>query len=639
MSRNVLTGTGIGVALLLFFAVNVFSNVVFKTARIDLTEEKLYTLSQGSRSILERLEEPIHLRLYYSKKLGTGLPVISTYAQRVQELLEEYVQAAKGKLTLDVIDPEPFSEAEDRAVGYGLQGVPLENSNNLFYFGLAATSSTDDQEIIPFFQLEREEFLEYDITRLVYQLTHPKQKIVGLLTALPMDGRSAMPFMPGGEGQPWMIMDQIRQVLTVRTLQSNLTKIPDDIDVLMLVHPKELNDTAQYAIDQFILGGGRAVIFVDPHAEADSGGANPMNPMMGSGPKHSDLRRLFEAWGIELVSGKVVGDLPIAKKVNFRQQNRMAVAEYPVWIDLTPDHMNQEDIVTSKLPTLTMASPGAIKKKENSSVELIPLLQTDLQAMLIDAARLQFLPDVEGLLNSYVPAHEQYTLAARITGTVKTAFPDGKPADSGDKKADDGGDSIDSGSPHLMESKEPINVIVVADTDLLQDRFWVQIQSFLGQRLGIPTAANHSFVINALDNLTGSNDLISVRNRGSFSRPFTLVREIQLEAEQQFRQKEQALQERLRATERKIQELQSQKKDQTTLILSQAQQEEIDRFRKELLATRKELRGVQHELQKHIEGLEVMVKFFNIGFIPLVITVGGAIISLHRIRWRGVRVA
>ncbi|NKB82411.1 MAG: hypothetical protein GKS05_11090 [Nitrospirales bacterium] len=638
MNKKMLTSSGIVLALTLFFSVNVLSNMVLKSARLDLTEHSLFTLSDGTRNILRTLDEPITLRLYLSKKLATSLPGINSYATRVEELLEEFEQAAGGNLTLFVIDPEPFSEEEDRAVGYGLQGVPVTNGNTLFYFGLAGSSSTDKEETIPFFQPDREEFLEYDLAKLVYQLAHPKQKTVGLISSLPLDGGPTNPLMPGGGGgQPVMIMDQIRQLFEVQTLQTDITDIPESVDVLMIVHPKHFSDPTLYAIDQFVLKGGRALVFVDPHAESDRGTPNPMNPMAAmQAPKNSDLSKLFTAWGVELTSGKVVGDLPLARKVNFRNQSRMQVIDYPVWIDLPPSHLNQEDIVTGQLPNLTMATAGILQKTKESTTELIPLIESDTAAMQIDVARLQFLTDANSLLRSYHPEDERFTMAARLTGSVKTAFPNGQPSS---KKDDDPNALVSKDenlntNTHVTESHEPINVIVVADTDLLQDRFWVQVQSFLGQRIGFPTAGNGSFVTNALDNLTGSNDLISVRNRGSFSRPFTHVRAIQQEAEQRFRQKEQRLQERVKTTERKLQELQQKDPEGGALILTQEQQEEIALFRENLLQTRKELRAVQHELQKDIESLEGIIKFMNIGLVPLIITGSGLAFSAYRIRRR-----
>ncbi|MYC27820.1 MAG: ABC transporter [Nitrospira sp. SB0662_bin_26] len=636
MNTRLLTGGGLAIAVVLFFTVNVLSHVVFRSARIDLTEQRLYTLSEGSRNILQGLDEPVTLRFYLSKKLAVELAGIRGYTSRVLELLQEYEQAAGGHLILHVIDPEPFSEEEDRAVGYGLRGVPIDQGNAQFYFGLVGSNATDDRELIPFFQQSREEFLEYDLTKLVYRLANAKQKVVGLLSTLPLDGGPQMPFPPtAGGGPPWMIMDSIREVMEVKVLDKAVTDIPEDVDVLMVVHPKRLGDPTLYAIDQFVLRGGRTAVFVDPHAEADRVLPNPRNPMGMQGPRNSDLGPVFDAWGIELVDGKVVGDLPLAKRVNFQKQDRTMVADYPVWIDLTPRQFNAEDVVTAKLPNLTMASAGILRKKEGSAVEWTPLVETDDQAMQIESARLQFMPDVEGILRDYRPGDETLVLAARLTGKVKTAFPDGRPpVEATDEPKEPEAAGVGKETEHLTESAEPINVIVVADTDMLQDRFWVQSQNFLGQRIGIPTAANNDFVTNALDNLTGSHDLISVRNRGSFSRPFTLVRAIQQEAEARFRQKEQALQQRLKDTERKIQDLQKRKEDQTTIILSAEQQAALEGFRQELVATRKALRNVQHELQKNIDSLENVVKFLNIGLMPLVIAVGGVVLGAWNMRRR-----
>ena len=637
MNKTLLTGTGLVIAAVLFGAANMMSNAALSGARFDLTEHKLYTLSEGTKNIMRGLDEPITLRLYLSKKLATGLPGIKSYATRVEEMLEEFEQVSDGGIVLQVIDPEPFSEEEDRAVAYGLQGIPLEGGTKQFYFGMAGTSSTDEQEIIPFFQPEREEFLEYDLAKLVYTLANPKKQVLGLMSGLPMEGGPPMPMMqqPGG-GTPWLILDHIRQLVEVKTIEKNASDIPEDVSVLMVVHPKNLSDKTLYAIDQFVLRGGRALVFVDPHSEADRGVATPNNPFGGTGPKNSDLGKLFDAWGIELVKGKVVGDLPLAKKVQIQQQARLRVVDYPVWIGLEQAHMNADDIVTAQIPNINLASAGILKKKEGSETELISLLESDEAAMQIEASRLAFMPDVASMLNNYKPGGEKLILGARIRGNVKTAFPDGKPQTGKDESKPETNETTSESilKEHLTESNEPINVIVIADTDLLQDRFWVQVQNFFGQRIGIPNAGNGSFVTNAIDNLGGSNDLISVRSRSGFSRPFTLVKAIQQDAEQQFRQKEQALQNRLKATEKKIQDMQSQKQEGNALILSPEQQQEIAKFRQELVQVRKELRGVQHELVKNIDGLEGWVKFLNIGLVPLLIGIAGVWISGKKMRRR-----
>ena len=637
MNKKVLTGSGLIMAAVLFGVFNMVSNAAFSSARFDLTEHDLYTLSEGTKNVLKSLSEPITLRFYLSKALATGLPGIKSYATRVQEMLEEYAQVAGDQLYLEVIDPEPFSEEEDRAVAFGLQGIPLDGGSTQFYFGLAGTSSTDELEVISFFQPEREEFLEYDLTKMIHTLANPKKKVLGLLSTLPIDGSGGMPFMTQqGGGQPWLILSHIEQMFEVKKIETTATTIPEEISVLMIVHPKSLSEATLYAIDQYVLRGGHAMIFVDPLAESDSGGGNPMNPM-GGGPRNSDMPTLFGAWGLELVKGQVLGDLPLAKKVQVQLQNRLQVVDYPVWIDFRQDHFSDKDIVTAQVPSITVASAGIIRKKGETGTTVEPLIQSDEAAMQIEASRLSVMPDVSGLLNSYRPEGEKFTVAARVTGTVKTAFPEGKPQAEANasENPDMSSEAETQTKDHLTESKDSINVIVVADTDILQDRFWVQVQNFFGQRIGIPNSGNGTFVTNALDNLTGSNDLISVRSRAGYSRPFTLLRLLQQEAEQRFRQKEQVLQEQLKATERKIQELQSQKPEGNAMILSVEQQEAMGQFRKELLQVRKELRGVQHELGKNIESVERWVKFINIGLVPLLIGIVGVWISSSGIRKKG----
>jgi ABC-type uncharacterized transport system involved in gliding motility auxiliary subunit len=637
MNKRLLTGTGIALAAVLFGAFNMMSSAALRSARFDLTDHKLYTLSDGTNNVLSNLAEPITLRFYLSKKLATGLPGIKGYATRVQEMLEEYAQVAGNQLVLQVMDPEPFSEEEDRAVAYGLQGIPLDNGSTQFYFGLAGTSSTDELEVIPFFQPEREEFLEYDVTKMIHTLANPKKKVLGLMSSLPIDGAGAMPIMQQrGGSQPWLIVTHIEQMFEIKKIESTASTIPEEVSVLMVVHPKTLGDPTLYAIDQFVLHGGHAMIFVDPLAESDSGGGNPMNPMGGGGPRNSDLPRLFEAWGLEMVKGKVLGDLPLAKKVQMQQQARMQVVDYPVWVDFRQEHFSQDDIVTAQVPAITMASAGILQKKGDVGTELTPLIQSDEAAMKIDASLLSFMPDLGAILRSYKPEGEKMMVAARVTGKVKTAFPDGQPkepAKDGEAKAAPPIESDENPSrPHVSESKDPINVIVVADTDILQDKFWAQVQNFFGQRIGIPTSGNGTFVTNALDNLTGSNDLISVRSRAGYSRPFTLLRALQQDAEQQFRQKEQALQERLKATEGKLQELQSQKSEGNTMIMSAEQQKAMATFRQDLVQVRKELRSVQHELGKNIESVESWVKFINIGLVPILIGMVAVWMSSSRLR-------
>jgi len=430
----------------------------------------------------------------------------------VRELLEEYQRAAGNNIKLQIVDPEPFSEAEDQAEGYGLQGVPVDSSNTMFYFGLAATSSTDDEESIPFFTPNRAEFLEYDLTKLIYQLANPKQKVVGLMSSLPIQGNTKASLFPTQNAvEPWMIVDHLKQLFEVQNVETDVEVIPDDVDILMIVHPKDFSDSTLYAIDQFVLKGGRVIVFADPYSEAYVPPTDPKNPFAAmQAPRNSDLSKLFDAWGLEIASDKVVGNLRTAQKVQVKKANRATVITYPVWMDLDGEqYFNTEDIITGKLGNIVLATPGAIVEKGDVETEIIPLIVSGEKSMQIETSKLGFFAEPENLVREFKP-EGKFTLAARITGKVKTAFPDGKPKDNESDESEIS-DQPESDSQHLTESVESINLIVVADTDLLEDKFWVQVQNIFGQRVALPHAANATLVSNALDNLSGSNDLISVR--------------------------------------------------------------------------------------------------------------------------------
>jgi ABC-type uncharacterized transport system involved in gliding motility auxiliary subunit len=629
MNIKMLTTSSVIVAIILLLAINIFSNAALTSARMDLTENNLFTLSSGTKNILKNLEEPVNVRLFLSQKLATRLPGISSYATRVKELLQEYSRTAGGNFNLTVIDPEPFSETEDQAVGYGLRGAPID-SETTFYFGLVATGPTDEEATIPFFSPEREEFIEYDITKIIQQVANPKKKVVGLISTISIDGSPA-PHIPGMGMMPrptetWTVVAQMRQFFEVRSLDVDVDKIPDGIDVLMLVHPKGLSDATLYAIDQYVLNGGRLLAFVDPHAETDQLSSQESG-MPGTSFGSSNLNKLFKPWGISTAENKVVGDIQLAQKVAFNLGQRSAAVDYPIWMKIPKEQMNASDIITSELGTVNVASPGKISVTQTENVTVIPLFSTTDKSTEVDKARLGFMADPQDLLRNYRPSGEQMVMAARVTGKVNSAFPDGAPKteDAANK------DAPLKFTEHLKESKSDINVIIVADTDILEDRFWVRIQDMFGSRIAVPIAANGSFVINALDNLMGSNDLISVRNRGHFSRPFTKVDEIRQEAELHFREKEQQLMNRLRETERKLADLQRGKDEDKALILSNEQKVELERFRDERVRIRKELRQVRHQLQQNIDRLEGWTKFINIGLIPILIGIAGGLYAVLKL--------
>jgi len=641
MSTKALSMAGLLVAVALLFAVNIFSSSVFTAARVDLTENRLFTLSEGTRSIVAGLKEPITIRLYLSERQTRDLPAINSYATRIKGLLDEYERASNGMIEVHIIDPEPFSEEEDRAVGYGLSGVPLDGGEEKLYMGLVGTNSVDDEDIIPFLSTSRESFIEYDITRMVYNLSSPDLPVIGLLSSLPINGMGPQAALRGATAPAWAVMEQVEKLFEVKTVETDAAQIPHDVDVLLLVHPKALSDSTLYAIDQFVLGGGRALVFVDPHSESERAPPQAM-PMMPAS-RSSELTKLLSAWGVESEPGKVVGDLQLAVKVRMQRQQQVLTIDYPVWLNTLPELFDPNDTVTAELGNVTFATPGYIQPLENATTTFRPLIATTENATLFDAKRLlDPNADPEQLLRDYVPAGHAMVLAARIEGPVKTAFADGPPPvkTEGGVAAEVSGGNKDENAEkesreHLTESKEDINVIVVADTDVLADRFWVQVQEFLGNRIAIPSAANGAFMVNALDNLVGSSDLISVRNRGSFIRPFQRVNAIRREAEIEFRQKEQELIQRLDETEQRLVELERSKQGaDTSLILSPEQQQELVRFRQEKVAIRKDLRDVRRNLRRDIDSLDTRLKFINIALIPILIGIGGLAAGLWRIHRR-----
>jgi ABC-type uncharacterized transport system involved in gliding motility auxiliary subunit len=642
---GVVSLTGLVLAVVLFVSVNLLADAVFTGIRIDLTQERLHTLSPGTHKVLARIDEPVTLRFYFSERLGREIPTYVLYASRVRDMLQEFAASAGGRLRLEFFNPEPFSDLEDRAVAYGLQGVPIDQTGEQVYFGLAGTNSTDDVEVIGFFQAERDRFLEYDLAKMVYNLADPKRPVVGLSSTLPINGdfRAAMAGMRD-LGAPWMVMRQLQQLFEVRHLGQVPKKIDDDIDVLMLVHPTALSDESLYAIDQFLLKGGRALIFLDPYSEAQA--ARP--PMQAPIPNTSDLQRLFEAWGVELVEGKLVGDLRFAQRVNAGTATRVKPSRYLAWLSIDGSSISRDDPVTGEIELLNLASAGMLRRKDDSPVTLTPLVSSSTQAMAIEATAVEGRPDIRGLLRDFKPAGDSYVIAARLSGIVKTAFPDGPPKEQqadedreGDKDpvaaAAGAGEVAGPAPDQLMQSTTPLSVIVVADTDLLEDRAWVQVQEFFGQPVAFPLANNGDFVVNAIDNLAGSSELIGLRSRGTVTRPFVRVEHMQREAELRLRGTEQELLDKLQATEKKLAELQTTQEGGGAVILSDEQRQAILDFRQEQLAIRRQLRTVQHDLRRDIEGLENLLAFVNIGLVPILVgcvAVGLGLWRLNRRRHR-----
>lgn len=617
-NKRLYSALGLVVVAVLLIAVNALTGAAIKTGRIDLTSAKFYTLSEGTKNILSNLDDTVTLRFFFSEKLAVNSPGVVNYARRVRDLLDEYVAYSNGHLTLLTADPEPFSDEEDQAVQNRLQGVPIDAAGSLLYFGLVGTGGTDEKEIIPFFQPDREQSLEYDITRLIYTLSQPQKKSVGIISTLPLEGTATQSAMQLRSNNEWSLLSVLRQSFSLRFLGIDVDEVPQDIEVLMVVHPKNLSDKTLFAIDQFALRGGRILMFLDAVSEEDTDARDPTNP--AGTLRASNPVKLLDQWGIELLDGAVATDIQAATRVTVAGGLQPQSIDYVAWLTLKANNFNQADFIASGLDQINMATSGVLKKKIDGTTSITPIIETSDRAMSVEASFFQSTPNPAELLKGYKHGNEKLMLAARVNGKIKTAFPHGAPV------------KLESGTPALTESKDVANVIVVADADMLADRFWVEIRNFFGQRVIMPRANNASFVVNALDHLSGSNDLIGLRSRGEFSRPFEKVKKIQRDAEKRFLDKEKELREKLSVTERKISELQGQKQAGNAVIVSNEQRQEMEKYRTEQVRTRKELRSVQHELRKNIESLGAQLKFVNIGLMPLLVVLFAAGIALLRHR-------
>jgi ABC-type uncharacterized transport system involved in gliding motility auxiliary subunit len=620
--RSVLATLSIALAIVFFLAFNALINTAFTANRLDLTEGQLFTLSDGTKELLEAIDEPIDVRLYYSKRFNEIGPDIARHSNRVSEILGEYERLSGGKVRVQVFDPEPFSPEEDLAVSDGLQGLPFDQSGELVYFGIAGTNSTDDSDAISYLAPERSPFLEYDLTRLVHNLANPEKARVGILSDLPLQGTQFDNF------QPWLIVEGMQQFFDVRFIERDATELPEDMEVLVIAAVHFLNDSLAYAIDQFVLNGGRVLAFVDPFAEsmALAGPAAGQLPPPGVGI--GAMQPLMSAWGVEMPAGKFVANSDDAVRVGFPdpETGQQVAVDYVAWLTLQGDRFKLDDTVSSQLQRIVVISAGALLPIEGATTTFEPLIFTTPNSSLMSAFDLAQQPNPIALIKQFEPEDTSFALAARVSGDVKTAFPDGPPEDVLEAAGEDA-EAVTSA--HLSESKAPINIILVGDADFLADRNWAQVQEVAGQRLTIPTANNADFTINALDNLRGSQALVGLRGRGFSVRPFDVITEMRQEADDKFRAKEQELLASIQTIEQNIQQLQQE--EQATGVLHTAQQQqEIDNFRVRMLDTRRDLRDVQRSLRTDVETLESRIRVVNIWAVPIVIAILAVLLALVR---------
>lgn len=659
-----------GIAVALVVSVAIISTL--PGLRMDLTEDGLYTLSDGTRNIVSNLTEPLEILFFYSDSATEDVPQIRSYATRVEELLEEIVIASNGNLGLEVIDPEPFSEDEDLATQYGIQPVPITQGGEGIYFGLVVRRDVDPAanpleaqifEIMPLVRPDQEEFLEYEFMKLITKVEEPELDVIGLITELNIDG--GFDQLAGQATPPWVIMEYIRQLYEVRRLASDVEDIDEDVDMLMVAHPEGLSQQTLYAIDQFVLRGGATVVFLDPNADSMVSRSQQGN-LVPAGMS-SDLPGLLESWGVDYDSGRVLADSDLALRVRMGQSERPQ--PHLGMLGIQRQYMPQDDIITRGLETINLSSAGAIAAIEGAVTQFEPLLESSSNAMLMDSALLEDVMDPSVLFDEFESANESYVIGARVSGVIDTAFPDGRPArpeenESGaaDNPAqpDEDAATIDAEAvaqdadpdaavdeapaadeapeeslpAHIARSEGPASLIVFADTDLLSDRLWVQVSQFLGQRIPQPFASNGDLVINTLDNMSGGADLVSIRSRGRYSRPFTRVLDLQRAADDRLRQEEAELLARVAETEDQIAQLNQTEDGQPLGQLTPEIQAEIDRFNEELVQTRRRLRDVRFQLTEDIERLGTNLKWINTAAIPILLTILMLVAHFTRTRRR-----
>ena len=616
------SSAGIVGMLAVIIAANVITGA--KPVRVDLTQEKAFTLSAGTRTILQRLDTPVKIRFYCTQS-DTATPetvFLKSYARKVEDLLQEYKQIAGKNIVIEKYDPQPDSDAEDSARLDGLEPQPFQGVDQ-FYLGLAV-SLADERVALPFLDPGRERQLEYDITRAIARVFTPEKPTVGILSGLPVFGEPGNPMMMqmGQSGPPpWTLVEQLKQDYNVKRVDPAADRIDDDIKVLLVIHPKDISDKTQFAIDQFVLRGGKLIAFLD--AQSVVAARQQQNPMMGGGPAgtSSSLDKLLKAWGLQFDTGKVVADM------NFKMQMRGPngqPTEAPAFLALTPEGINRDDIVTSQIDTIWLPLCGAFTGEPAAGLRETVLLHSTGESQLVDG----FMAGMGGdsILNGFKPSGVSYKLAVRLTGKFKTAFPGGKPED----KPDAGGatNAAAGAIDALRESKAETSVVLFGDSDMLADDFSLRrVESPFGTVIN-PMNANLNLTQNLVEQMAGDSNLIGVRSRATLRRPFTLVKKLEAEAQLRGQTKIQELQQSLQDAQQRLSELQAQKKDKDQrFILSPEQRAELENFRRKQAEVSKELKQAQKDLRREVVSLETRLKWLNILAMPLGVTLTGLSIA------------
>ncbi|MEE8395044.1 MAG: GldG family protein, partial [bacterium] len=588
------TAGALALLVVALVAVNVFAGVL--PLRLDVTEKSLFTLSKGSKAVLGKLTEPVTVKYYFRESLENVPLVLKTYARRVRDLLREYEANSDGKLFLETYDPRPDTDDEEWATRYGLSGAQLPNGARLIH-GLVVLSE-GKEAVVPFFDPRREKFLEYDITEAITRIRTKSRQTLGVISSLPMIFPGFAP--PGQRPPDWAVIQELRKGFKIENLAGDeLLEIAEEIKLLLVVHPKALSDQALYALDQFVMRGGRMMVFTDPFSRLDTRRQRQIMPDF-----KSDLKKLFSAWKIKFEGSKVVVDRVLATRVNTQTQG---LVNYPVWISLKGDSFNRESVITGELGDVILLDAGSFEPEKDFKQTFTPLLTTSQQSGTVDAMTVRMVGPFEVAKSAKYDGKSR-VLSALLSGKFASAFPAGPPKAKPKKDGAADAKPPERKLPHLAAPKADATILLVGDSDFLSDDYSVRTVNFFGQAVLTPINNNLNFVLNAADFLAGNQDLIHVRSRGTFSRPFTVVAALRVEAQKKFQQEEEALSQSLEAVRKKLRGLQEKKEGAQKVLLTNEQVAAIREFRLEEQTNSRALREVRKVLRQDIETLAATLR-------------------------------